>query len=130
MKIAGIGFRESATLADLEAALAQLQARPDALASIKAKAQTEVLRALANAQDLPLIALSENDIAGEQTLTCSPRIKARFATGSLAEACALVAARRALPPTQGDQARSRLIAPRVVTANGLATAALAERLDP
>lgn len=125
MRIAGIGFRKSATLADLEATLALLPARPNALASIEAKSQTEVLQALAGSLDLPLIALSESDIAGEQTLTCSPRIKARFATGSLAEACALVAARQSL-----TGARARLIAPRVTTANGLATAALAERLEP
>ena len=125
MKVAGIGFRASATLADLRQALDLLQAQPDALASLQAKAAAEPLITLATELGLPLIALAEEDIAGEQTLTCSPRIKARFATGSLAEAAALVGARQARPG-----ARARLIAPRIVTANGLATAALAERLDP
>ena len=125
MKVAGIGFRASATLADLRQALDLLQAQPDALASLQAKAAAEPLKTLATELGLPLIALAEEDIAGEQTLTCSPRIKARFATGSLAEAAALVGARPARPG-----ARARLIAPRIVTANGLATAALAERLDP
>lgn len=125
MKVAGIGFRASATLADLRQALDLLQAQPDALASLQAKAVAEPLKILATELGLPLIALAEEDIAGEQTLTCSPRIKARFATGSLAEAAALVGARQARPG-----ARARLIAPRIVTANGLATAALAERLDP
>lgn len=125
MKVAGIGFRASATLADLRQALDLLQAQPDALASLQAKAAAEPLKTLATELGLPLIALAEEDIAGEQTLTCSPRIKARFATGSLAEAAALVGARQARPG-----ARARLIAPRIVTANGLATAALAERLDP
>ena len=125
MKVAGIGFRASATLADLRQALDLLQAQPDALASLQAKAAAEPLKTLATELGLPLIALAEEDIAGEQTLTCSPRIKARFATGSLAEAAALVGARQARPG-----ARARLIAPRLVTANGLATAALAERLDP
>lgn len=125
MKVAGIGFRASATLADLRQALGLLQAQPDALASLQAKAAAEPLKTLATELGLPLIALAEEDIAGEQTLTCSPRIKARFATGSLAEAAALVGARQARPG-----ARARLIAPRIVTANGLATAALAERLDP
>ena len=125
MKVAGIGFRASATLADLRQALDLMQAQPDALASLQAKAAAEPLKTLATELGLPLIALAEEDIAGEQTLTCSPRIKARFATGSLAEAAALVGARQARPG-----ARARLIAPRIVTANGLATAALAERLDP
>lgn len=125
MKVAGIGFRASATLADLRQALDLLQAQPDALASLQAKAASEPLKTLATELGLPLIALAEEDIAGEQTLTCSPRIKARFATGSLAEAAALVGARQARPG-----ARACLIAPRIVTANGLATAALAERLDP
>ncbi|OIQ42067.1 MAG: precorrin methylase [Roseobacter sp. MedPE-SWde] len=125
MKVAGIGFRASATLADLRQALDLLQAQPDALASLQAKAAAEPLKTLAAELGLPLIALAEEDIAGEQTLTCSPRIKARFATGSLAEAAALVGARQVRPG-----ARARLIAPRIVTANGLATAALAERLDP
>ena len=125
MKVAGIGFRASATLADLRQALDLLQTQPDALASLQAKAAAEPLKTLATELGLPLIALAEEDIAGEQTLTCSPRIKARFATGSLAEAAALVGARQARPG-----ARARLIAPRIVTANGLATAALAERLDP
>lgn len=125
MKVAGIGFRASATLADLRQALDLLQAQPDALASLQAKAAAEPLKTLATELGLPLIALAEEDIAGEQTLTCSPRIKARFATGSLAEAAALVGARQARPG-----ARARLIVPRIVTANGLATAALAERLDP
>ena len=125
MKVAGIGFRASATLADLRQALDLLQTQPDALASLQAKAAAEPLKTLARELGLPLIALAEEDIAGEQTLTCSPRIKARFATGSLAEAAALGGARQARPG-----ARARLIAPRIVTANGLATAALAERLDP
>ena len=125
MKVAGIGFRASATLADLRQALDLLQVQPDALASLQAKTAADPLKTLATERGLPLIALAEEDIAGEQTLTCSPRIKARFATGSLAEAAALVGARQAQPG-----AGARLIAPRIVTANGLATAALAERLDP
>ncbi|WP_278921241.1 cobalamin biosynthesis protein [Pseudophaeobacter profundi] len=125
MKIAGFGFRSTATLADLRAALALTGARPDALASLATKAAQPALIELARELALPLIALREEDIAGEQTLTCSPRIKSRFGTGSVAEACALVAARQG-----ADLARSRLIAPRVITANGIATAAIAERVEP
>lgn len=128
MILAGIGCRETASLADLRAALALAGGRPDALATLATRAEMPGLKHLAEEMQLPLLALLETDIAGEQTLTCSPRIKARFATGSLAEACALVAARRGLPGM--GPARSRLIAPRVVTADGKATAALAERLEP
>ncbi|OED47082.1 precorrin methylase [Rhodobacteraceae bacterium (ex Bugula neritina AB1)] len=125
MKVAGIGFRESATAADLQAALALTGLQVDALASVAAKAKTPAMQEFAQATGLPVIALQEQDIAGEQTLTCSPRIKARFGTGSLAEAAALAGARH------GETgAKSRLLAPRVVTADGLATAAIAERLEP
>ncbi|MFW8634475.1 cobalamin biosynthesis protein [Cribrihabitans pelagius] len=125
MKVAGIGFRASATAADLQAALALTGARVDALASVAEKAAAPAMLAFADAAGLPVIALEEHEIAGERTLTCSPRIKARFGTGSLAEAAALAGARHGAPGST-----SRLLAPRVVTADGLATAAIAERLEP
>ncbi|AUQ53497.1 Cobalamin synthesis G [Phaeobacter inhibens] len=125
MKVAGIGFRAAATAADLQAALALTGEHVDALASVAEKAGAPVMQAFARSIGLPVIALREQDIAGEQTLTCSPRIKARFGTGSLAEAAALVGARHGVPG-----AKARLLAPRVVTADGLATAAIAERLEP
>ncbi|MFW8594910.1 cobalamin biosynthesis protein [Cribrihabitans neustonicus] len=125
MKVAGIGFRRSATAADLQAALALTGEQVDAVASIAEKAAAPAMLEFARAAGLPVIALKNQDIAGEQTLTCSPRIKARFGTGSLAEAAALAGARHGAPG-----AGSRLLAPRVVTADGLATAAIAERLEP
>lgn len=125
MKVAGIGFREDATAADIQAALALCDQTVDAVASIAAKAHAPAMQEFARSIGLPVIALQEADIAGEQTLTCSPRIKARFGTGSLAEAAALVGARHGQPG-----ATARLLAPRVVTADGLATAAIAERLEP
>lgn len=125
MKVAGFGFRSSATTADLRAALEATGCRPDALASIAAKAETAVLTHLAETLDVPLIALKEHEISDEPTLTCSPRIKARFGTGSLAEATALVAARRGQPGS-----RSRLLGPRYKSPDGLATVAIAERITP
>ena len=125
MKVAGIGFRSAATAADLQAALALTGVQVDALATIAEKATAPAMREFAQTSGLPVIALREQDIAGEQTLTCSPRIKARFGIGSLAEAAALAGARHGVPG-----ARARLLAPRVVTADGLATAAIAERLEP
>ncbi|UWQ64578.1 cobalamin biosynthesis protein [Leisingera caerulea] len=125
MKVAGLGFRSAATAADLKAALALTGEQVDALASIAEKAASSAMQEFARSTGLPVIELENQDIAGEQTLTCSPRIKARFGTGSLAEAAALAGARHGVPG-----ARARLLAPRVVTADGLATAAIAERLEP
>ncbi|UWQ93302.1 cobalamin biosynthesis protein [Rhodobacteraceae bacterium M382] len=121
MKVAGFGFRSGATVADLRDVLALTGQTPDAVASISTKAQTPVLQQLAKELDVPLIALDENEIAGEQTLTCSPRIKARFGTGSLAEAAAQAGAR-----TSVKGATVRLLSPRVITANGNATVAIAQ----
>ncbi len=119
MIVAGIGLREAASVAALRDAITATGQRPDALACLRIKA-TPALRALADTMALPLTLLDEAEIAGTATLTCSPRIKARFATGSVAEAVALVAARQ-----NGHHAH--LIAPRVTSADGMATAALAIR---
>ena len=125
MKVAGFGFRAAATTHDLRAALALTGHSPDALASITAKAEAPALQALAAELNLPVIPLSEEAIAGTPTLSCSHRIKARFGTGSLAEAAALQGACHGIPG-----ASARLLAPRVITADGIATAAIAERLTP
>ncbi|MGR3616576.1 MAG: cobalamin biosynthesis protein [Paracoccaceae bacterium] len=122
MIVAGIGFRKQATVQDLAEALRLTGQLPNALASIVEKTAQPQLQQLADGLNLPLLSLAEQEIAGEPTLTCSPRIKARFGTGSLAEAAALAGARQ---NTKG--ATVRLLAPRVITPNGMATAALAER---
>lgn len=115
MKIAGIGFRAQATTAELTEALelAQSQAgRADALATVPAKARAPAIRALAAQTGLPLIAVP---VAGIATPTQSPRIMALHGTGSLAEAAALAALRPG----------ARIIAPRVTSQGGRATAAIA-----
>ncbi|KAE9630004.1 cobalamin biosynthesis protein [Parasedimentitalea maritima] len=123
MKIAGIGFRQSASTADLRAALALTGcAQPDALASVTVKANAPQMQQLATEMNLPVIALAEADIQGLETPTQSPRIQARFGTGSLAEATALAAAKQGQP-----EATVQLLTPRVITDNGLATAAIAQR---
>ncbi len=58
-------------------------------------------------------------LAAQPVLTRSERVAERFGTGSVAEAAALAAA--------GPGAR--LVAPRVVSTDGMATAAIAERTD-
>lgn len=120
--VAGIGFRADSTAADLSALLARAETLPDAVATLSGRAATSGFRAFAKAHDLGVITLDEEDIAGEQTMTCSPRIKARFGTGSVAEAAALVAARRFGP--------ARLIAPRLIGPDGATTLALAEAVGP
>lgn len=123
MKVAGIGFRQSASTADLRAALALTGcAQPDALASIAAKASAPQMQQLATDMGLPVIALAEDNIQGIETPTQSNRIQARFGTGSLAEAAALAAAKQGQP-----EATVQLLALRVITDNGLATAAIAQR---
>ena len=123
MKIAGLGFRQSASTDDLRAALQMTGCpRPDALASVAAKATAPQMQQLAADLNLPVITLTEDDIQGVETPTQSDRIQARFGTGSLAEAAALTAAYQGQPG-----ATVHLLAPRVTTDNGLATAAIAQR---
>ncbi|WP_306113525.1 MULTISPECIES: cobalamin biosynthesis protein [unclassified Roseovarius] len=122
MIVAGIGYRQAATLADLQAALALTGATPTALASVAGKADGEVMVQLARNLNLPVIAVTEEQIADLDTATQSARIKARFGTGSLAEAVALAGAGHG-----AAGAIAHLTVPRVQTDNGMATAAIAER---
>ncbi|MFT4012140.1 MAG: cobalamin biosynthesis protein [Paracoccus sp. (in: a-proteobacteria)] len=112
MRVAGIGFRQAATLASLYGALARL-GQPDALATAIAKAKAAVILDLAHQLGLPLLAV---DVAGIATATRSPRVVLMHGTGSVAEAAALAA----LAPG------ASLIFPRVTSQDGMATAAMAE----
>ncbi len=123
MIVAGIGYRKAATLADLREAIALTGSTPSALATVAAKAHGAAMTALADALDLPVSAVTKDQIAGIQTATHSARIDARFGTGSLAEAVALVGAGYGLA---GHAAQ--LTVTRVQSANGMATAAIAERI--
>jgi cobalt-precorrin 5A hydrolase len=110
MRVAGLGFRTGATPEDLTEALA-LAGPVDALATAHSKA--EALRGLIADRGLPIHGV---DVAGTETPTRSDRVMARFNTGSVAEAAALIAA--------GPGAR--LVLARRVTSNGQATIAVAE----
>ena len=115
MKVAGIGFRAAAPLSALRQALDLAEAaggRVTALATTAEKADAPALRALAQERGLPILPVSVQDVP---TQTQSPRVQARFGTGSLAEAAALQAA--------GSGAR--LTVPRLTTPDGQATAAIA-----
>jgi cobalt-precorrin 5A hydrolase len=118
MIVAGFGFRSGATLAALQDALARAGG-PDGvthLATLASKA--EGLQPLAHTLDLPLVALEPEALRGIATPTRSDRVEEMFGTGSVAEAAALAVA--------GPGARLR--GPRAVSANGTATAAIAEGL--
>jgi cobalt-precorrin 5A hydrolase len=118
MIVAGFGFNSSATLGSLQDALAKAGG-PDGvthLATLAAK--VEGLAPLAKAMNLPVVELQPAALSGVATLTRSDRVEALIGTGSVAEAAALVAA--------GPGAR--LLGPRAVSADGTATAAIAEGL--
>ena len=113
MRVAGFGFRTSASLASLQAALALAGGRVDAVATADNKAAG--LAPLADALGLPLIAVPRAGLAA-QDRPGSARVRALYGTGSVAESAALAAA------GQG----ARLVVGRVTSPDGLAVAAIAE----
>jgi cobalt-precorrin 5A hydrolase len=118
MIVAGVGFRKSASLAALRDAFTRAGGdRAQALATAEDKAGSAAFRALAAEYGLSVHAVPLGDLADQPVQTQSDRVTALYGTGSLAEAAALAAA--------GPGAR--LLAPRVTSQDGSATAALAER---
>jgi len=116
MIVAGFGFRTGATLYALQDAL-ERAGGPEGvthLATVATKA--EELQVLGKVLALPVVALDMEALRGVWTPTRSDRVAALFGTGSLAEAAALAAA--------GKGARLRGL--RAVSADGMATAAIAE----
>ncbi|MBT8154350.1 cobalamin biosynthesis protein [Epibacterium ulvae] len=122
MKIAGLGFRSTVTPSALQHALTQIETDIDALAVLETKATTAGFHSFAETSDMALLFVPEDEIRDIKTPTQSPRIQSRFGTGSVAEALALAAAYR--------YGSARLISPRLATADGLATVALAEVQTP
>ena len=118
MIVAGFGFRSGATLAALQDALHKAGGAEGVthLATLATKARG--LEALGRSLQLPVLALEAELLRRVPTPTRSYRVEALFGTGSIAEAAALVAA--------GPGARLR--GPRAVSADGTATAAIAEGL--
>ena len=118
MKIAGFGFRKAACVESLREALVAAGGADGvvALATAEEKAGALALNALAAELRLPVRAITPAALEAAKTLTQSNRVATRFGTGSLAEAAALAAA--------GPGAR--LLAPRAVSPDGMATAAIAE----
>lgn len=116
MIVAGFGFRSGVTLMALQDALIKAGGPQGVthLATLAAKA--DGLGPLGHALGLPVLALQPEALQGQRTLTRSDRVEALFGTGSVAEAAALAAAGKG----------ARLRGPRAVSADGTATAAIAE----
>ena len=117
MRIAGMGYRRAAGLGSLEAALAEAggSAGLDALATLAGK-EGPPLADLAAELGVPVFVFPRERLEGVETQTRSGLIEDRFATGSVAEAAALLAC--------GEGAR--LVVARKISADGMATAAIAE----
>lgn len=126
MIVAGFGFRKTATVASLEDALRFARHRHGSdvtiacLATAADKADTAPFSTLALSLDLPTRAIDSAALTAQQTPTRSKASQAARATGSVAEAAALVAAGHA----------ARIVVARVISPDGMATCALAERKDP
>ncbi len=121
MKIAGLGFRSAADVASLRDALASAGGTHGvtALATLEDKAGAPALQALAAELALPVYGVTPAAMAMVVTLTQSDRVAAHFGVGSVAEAAALIVAGPA----------ARLLGPRVVSGDGMATAAIAQGAD-
>ncbi|WP_333834152.1 cobalamin biosynthesis protein [Rubrimonas sp.] len=122
MIVAGFGFRRSATAESLADALGRAggPARVRAVASAADKAASSPFLRFADALGLPVVAVSEKDLGRQSTVTLSAASLSARGVGSVAEAAALA----------GAGPGARLLSARVISADGLATCALAERADP
>ncbi len=118
MRVAGLGFREAANVASLRDALARAGGTEGlvALATADEKASARCLQELAAELALPIRGVAPSALAAAETVTLSDRVAARFGAGSVAEAAALAAAGPA----------ARLLGPRAISHDGMATAAIAE----
>ncbi|MEO9516215.1 MAG: cobalamin biosynthesis protein [Paracoccaceae bacterium] len=118
MIVAGFGFRGSASVASLRDALSQASGTLDVthLATVSDKGKTDVFLELAKALGLPIVEACAPQLIAQPTQTQSTASHAARHTGSVAEASALAAA--------GPCAR--LLAPRSISTDRLATCALAQ----
>lgn len=117
MIVAGFGFRTGAGLASLHAAflLAQ-QGHPPVTHLATVRGKLAALAPLAEALDLPLAGVEPEALAAVPTITRSAASLAAYATGSVAEASALAAA----------GPRARLLGPRHISPDHMATCAIAQ----
>lgn len=118
--VAGLGFRKAASPESLRVAFdlalaASGVSAVTALATAWDKANTPALQDLATALKLPVLAVDAAALEQQPAAQASSMVPARYGCRSLAEAAALAAA--------GPGAR--LLAPRFVAPDGMATAAIA-----
>lgn len=122
MKVAGFGFQSAATADALLDAL-QTAGGPagiSLLATAAGKTDAPALRELATELGLSIRAITPEALTAAPVQYHSARVEALYGTGSVAEAAALCAA----------GAGARLVCPRVVSRDGMATAAIAEVASP
>lgn len=140
--VAGFGWRQGATPGSLRAALALAQAEAAAgttarpgplavLATAQDKAHEACLQVLAAQLGLPVCAVPRARLQAMATTTRSATVQRLRGSGSVAEAAALAAADDAAGqmPAAPRPPRSRLLQPRAVSPDRLATCALAT-FDP
>ncbi len=120
--IAGIGFRDGATLASVRDALMRADAGGVTRLAMPARKADDPLCDALMAQGFDLTWVTDAALAAIVTPTQSPVAQRHYATGSVAEAAALAAARHHDP-------RARLLALRVISTDRLATAAVASTGD-
>ena len=120
--VAGFGFRAAASVASLKDALARAGGDTcvACLATAADKAGAPPFRQLARDLHLPVRGIDSAGLAAQYPPTQSQVSLCARGTGSVAEAAALAAA--------GPGAR--VLRPRVISADGMATCALAEGRDP
>lgn len=96
MIVAGVGFRGVASLESLQQAFAaaqlDLQVEVAVLATLEDKAHDVPFMAFAQALDLPVITVAQDELSDVDTPTQSHAVRAARETGSVAEAVALTAA--------------------------------------
>ncbi|TCL10197.1 cobalt-precorrin 5A hydrolase [Shimia isoporae] len=116
MIVAGFGFRAAATTESLRDALA-ITGEVDvaALATASDKAQSTAIQKLAAELSVPVIEIPAEIMASVKTTTQSAKVIEKRGTGSVAEACALIAA------GTGAELKKE----RVVSGDRLATCAIA-----
>lgn len=120
MRWAGIGFRSGATVQSVADALSRAGGCGLRRLAIPAAKAGDPLVAALEACGFALAAIPAETLAGTATPSQGQPSLRTHGTGSVAEACALVAA--------GPGAR--LLAPRATSADRRATAAIAEGPDP
>lgn len=123
MIVAGFGFRKGASTESLRDALQQASKKAghsDAtLAGIGVPADKETTPAfvdLVGSMEAPVIAIEPDALSSVQTNTQSARVLEMRGTGSVAEACALLAAGKG----------ASLLTARVISSDRMATCALAK----